>query len=475
MTVKLLSQWGEQPAGTLFTADPTTEAAMIAANHASSTLTGGVVWVPPGGSLGKLAGYLIAPCENTIYTAGDSLSANGLIVTGSNFISRASEGVFNWFDAFLGGAFVYVGNIARPGKTVRQMIDEQFPIIAALAVKPKYLWLTGLINDLYAEAVAVDVGYSRMVEAVQDALAMGCIPIWSTCWSKSYDVVATAKAVQVNDLLRRFSRENTCGLFWDAAAFMNDPTDSNNQGRTPLASYYYDSTTHPNNMFAMQIGRYAAQQLSDRIPQQNSFSVGNEDLTFSGATSNLLSNPSFIGSGAASGTGITGVFPTGWKVDWATRTGGGSAACAIVPISDPATGLQIANAIEVTLSGAAAANDVLRIYQSDTENAGLRTNLTTGSVVQSEAMTKVASGANLSNIYHRILTNGSESTGFGGNIQTAVAYPATIPAIGMRSFPQSVLGSGVATAARHDLRITFNGAGTGTVITMWRPRFRKLA
>jgi hypothetical protein len=50
MTVKLLGPWGLQPAGTLYTTDATTEAAMVAAKVATSDLTGGVVYVPPGGA-----------------------------------------------------------------------------------------------------------------------------------------------------------------------------------------------------------------------------------------------------------------------------------------------------------------------------------------------------------------------------------------------------------------------------------------
>jgi hypothetical protein len=50
MTVKLLGPWGLQPAGTLYTTDATTEAAMVAAKVATADLTGGVVYVPPGGA-----------------------------------------------------------------------------------------------------------------------------------------------------------------------------------------------------------------------------------------------------------------------------------------------------------------------------------------------------------------------------------------------------------------------------------------
>jgi len=47
MTVKLLSAWGNQPPGTLYTSDANTEAAMIAAKVATATLAGAGPWTPP--------------------------------------------------------------------------------------------------------------------------------------------------------------------------------------------------------------------------------------------------------------------------------------------------------------------------------------------------------------------------------------------------------------------------------------------
>jgi len=47
MTVKLLSAWGNQPPGTLFTSDANTEAAMITAKVATATLAGAGPWTPP--------------------------------------------------------------------------------------------------------------------------------------------------------------------------------------------------------------------------------------------------------------------------------------------------------------------------------------------------------------------------------------------------------------------------------------------
>lgn len=50
MTIKLLAYYGAFPPGSLLTLDSATEAAMIADNQATATLTGGVVYEPPGNS-----------------------------------------------------------------------------------------------------------------------------------------------------------------------------------------------------------------------------------------------------------------------------------------------------------------------------------------------------------------------------------------------------------------------------------------
>jgi hypothetical protein len=72
MTVKLLGPWGLQPAGTLYTTDATTEAAMVAAKVATSDLTGGVVYVPPGGptSAAPGSGSVGLNVTQTISTTG---------------------------------------------------------------------------------------------------------------------------------------------------------------------------------------------------------------------------------------------------------------------------------------------------------------------------------------------------------------------------------------------------------------------
>ena len=242
-------------------------------------------------------------------------------------------------------------------------------------------------------------------------------------------------------------------MFYDGFEASNDPSSANAEGRIPLASYYYDSNIHPNNVGAMLIGIYIASRLQGKINANAAgFIVGNEDQTFSGASSNLLSNPTFTGSGGTVGSNVTGTVPTGWTVDWATRTGTGSAAVAVVSITDSGSGLVTAQGLELTVSGTPAASDVLRITQA----SGINTALVGGNVVQAEGVLLLASPAAVSNIGLRVQTNTNESTWCGNASQTAGTLTAFGPAA-FRTREMTVLGTGAASQARYDVRCGGSG------------------
>lgn len=135
-----------------------------------------------------------------------------------------------------------------------------------------------------------------------------------------------------------------------------------------------------------------------------------------------------------------------------------------------ASGLVIAQGLQLTVSGAAAAGDVLRVTQA----TGINTALAGGNVVQAEGVLQLATPANVSNVAMRIQANTNESTWAGNASQAAGTLQAFGPAA-LRTREMTVLGSGAASQARYDVRCTFNGAGTGTVLTLWKPRVRKVS
>ena len=409
----------------------------------------------------------------TIVLAGDSLSKNAYVTTSNTFVDRAPEGVFNWFDAYLGAPFNVLGVTAVAGTTTTDFLSTQLPAIIALA--PKYCWLITGINDINVSLASGPVVAASVIQCVQALTSAGITPIWTTLFAQTFDAVATPKIMICNDILRRYAYANECGLFWDGFLTRVDPTNATNNSRG--SAYAYDSPgfLHPNNLGAQAAGAYAASVLSPYILRSNAIQAGNETVAYTDGASNLLINPAFTGTAGTVSANCTGIMPDSWVIDWQTRTGAASAASALVSLTDAASGLVIAQGIQVTISGSAAAGDIIRITQTDAQNATLKNNISTGNLVQCEGIHKVVSGANISSVALRLLTNGVESTAWGQAIQTAGTYPATMPEAAMRSYPIAALGSGVASAARLDFRVTFNGAGTGSVITFWRPRVRKVS
>lgn len=412
---------------------------------------------------------------NTVWIAGDSLMANAYVVTGSNFVNRGSEGWFTWLDAYLGAPFNVLGSSAVGGKTTADFLSTQLSVVVASGARMCALSIG--INDINVSLLSGAQTAANVITCVQALMAAGITPIWSTLFPQTYDSVVTPKVAKCNDLLKQFAAANKCGIFIDLFPSRVDttaPVATPNPSRGSGYSYDNPAYLHPNNLGAMLTGIYGAVQGSNQIPTRNYMQVSNEDVNINSG-SNLLANPGFAGTTGTVSANCTGTMPTSWVIDWATRTGTGSAAAAIVGITEPTTGLVIAQAIQVTISGAPAANDVLRITQTDTQNSLLKSNLSTGNVIQAEGIVSVASGAAISGIAMRMQANTNESTWLGSNGQTAVAYPATVPPMSMRTGKITVLGSGVASQARHDLRITFNGNGSGSVITYRQPRARKVS
>ena len=107
MTVALLTVWGNQPPGTLYTSDATTEAAMIASKVAAANLAGAVAWVPNTGSSNVNKGRLIMSAATFAATPlatrltwayANVWDINGTFigtVDGAGNLSAASSGNFN--------------------------------------------------------------------------------------------------------------------------------------------------------------------------------------------------------------------------------------------------------------------------------------------------------------------------------------------------------------------------------------------
>jgi hypothetical protein len=397
---------------------------------------------------------------------GDSYAAHAWVTTGVVFYTLAAEGYFVHANNLLGAPFNFVGSGAIGGKTAAEVLVEQVP--AALASGARYAFLSCGTNDVHASGVSGQVAAERIIAVVRALADGGMIPVWSTLPARSSAGSAARLAAHLdcNDRLRRYAYlTSNPGIFWDAFRHTVNNTSAVSE---PRAGLYYDTTIHPGTIGAYYLGKALASVLRPLIKLTPIMAYGLEDVTTATSRpSNLLTNPTFAGTGGTAGTGVTGTVPTSWTVDWATRTGSGTLAASIVDVTDLQSGLPTAKAIQLVLGGTPAANDVIRITQA----SGINTNLAGGDIVSSECNLTLTSPALLSVVSSRLQTNTTESTWNGINNQTAGNYPETFSAT-LKTRDMPVSGSGAASQARFDVRITCSGAATGTIL-MSLPRVRK--
>lgn len=409
---------------------------------------------------------------NTIILAGDSLSANNAAGTTPTFAALQSSGAFSIANALGGNRFNVVGRVAVGGKTAAQVLAEQVPGI--VAARPKYSYFSAGVNDLYFENVPGNVAANRIISIVQTLIAGGVTPMWSTVWARQLTAGITDDHIWCNDLLRQFAASNPCGIFFDGFRI------SQNHGSSTFgirSGWTYDSAPalHVNNLGAYWLGKAMWKAYDPIVPKLHTLASGVEDQTTSvNNKSNILVNPFFAGTAGTVSANCTGTMPDSWVIDWATRTGTGSAAASIVDVLDTDTGLPVAKGIQVVLSGTPAAGDVLRISQS----TGFNTQLSAGDSYSSQCVLSLVNPTFTQQVSFRTQTQTLESTWWGNNAPAASgagtyeSYPESAT-FTCETNPMVVSGSGVANQARFDVRITYNGAATGTLVFS-QPRVRKL-
>lgn len=405
-----------------------------------------------------------SPRGGTAYVMGDSLGVNnwsGTVLP--SFVPIQNAGVHEMANALAGCPLEITGIVAVGATTLTQQITTQLPQV--LAARPQYCFISAGTNDIYASALSAAETFAQMQYLVTTLASAGIVPIYSTVWARSYDATYTPRHLAYNDLLRRWVYSGAPGLFWDGFAATVDPTSTQCAIRS---GYTYDSSPslHINNVGALILGKACAAQALSKLPRRQRFAYGAEDATNTGNTSNILTNPNFTGTGGTAGANVTGTVPTGWTVDWATRTGTGAAAASIVDVVNSDTGNADAKAIQVVISGSPAANDVLRITQT-----GFESQTPSGAVVNSECVLEMAGTiGGVSGVMQRVQTNATESAWWGIDSFASLAYPQGFIAY---TKTRNVTSQGGATA-RFDCRFKFSGAGTPT-FRMWLPRVRKVS
>lgn len=406
---------------------------------------------------------------NTAYIAGDSLGSNNWIQTAPTYYDVGPEGAHEWGNALAGRPLNIIASVAAAGKTAQEVIDEQLSTI--IAARPGYCFVSAGHNDLYSGGVSGAVTFGRIRQIVIALLGAGITPIFSTVWARSYSASVLPEHLDCNARIRQFAYENNVGIFWDGFAATVDYADSTDTyGRcVGKSGIYYDSTPsiHLNNLGGYIAGKRLAEVLRNNIRPRFILPAGAEDQINTANSSNLLSNPVFLGS-SGTGTNASGTIPTDWTVDWATRTGSGTATVAVTNYADSHSGQITARQIEITIAGTPSSGDIVRI----TQPTGFNTAISGGDEIYAECGMQLVNPTAVDIFSMRVLTNNTESTWWGLPNNAAVSFTEGMSVIA-RTRPMTVSGSGAASAARFDVRVRFNGNGAGTIVRLWQPRVAK--
>lgn len=400
----------------------------------------------------------------TYILLGDSIAANNALSVGNNFTNFQAEGFFNWANALLGAPFRFLNSFAAGGKTSAQVIQEQLPKVAAMAVKPAYAVLNIGVNDIYAagrSATAVFTDISYIVNALLD---MGIIPIYSTVMARSFSSAPLLAAhLALNDLLKKAAQEKTTGIFWDAFQVTVDPTSTQCNIRS---GWTYDSAPniHLNNVGAYYAGKKLAAVIKSTMRTPAVLPAGDENYT-NGGSFNLLDNPMLLGTAVAPGTGGTGNGPAGFVIQ--RVAGSPTWTTAMVDVTDPDTGLAIGKGIQLTIT-ATAANDEIQILSNN-----FAARMGAGQTFEAECRLVLESPVNVDRV--RLKAGADSGSGEAGWVLTGAQTLSNLPeGFGPATFrTRAIKALGSVIFGQFDCRIRFSAAGSA-VFTVSAPRLRQL-
>ena len=338
-------------------------------------------------------GGMYMPSGQTVLAIGDSLQGNGIGLAAPGFCTFPQSGI-NWGCALLGQRiWMPVGVttawssgspdlinycLATTGTTSKDAINNQ--IGPAALLKAGWWSVQTGTNDLtlLAGDSAVTV-CGRIRTICQSALAAGSkVALWTIVprndaqWtSNSATIVAAGstiakqklKQMEINTWIRRYAQETPGIVLIDPYNELVDPSSATGNW---LAAYTSDGT-HWNGAGAFVGGQVFANAMTSFLKPDLQSTISQLDVY--DATNNVAGDfaltKGFQGSTAASGTGMSGTWPTGWTVDMqagsSTCVGAVQARTDTVSPGLPANG----NELQLAVSTAAAASQ-LRAYQAST-------------------------------------------------------------------------------------------------------------
>lgn len=404
---------------------------------------------------------------NGLSIMGDSYAANNWSPVNSTYLAVQTSGIIATADEMLGGAFDINQMVAVGGKTAAQAFSEQLPSV--IAKRNKFVYLSAGYNDMYVEGVAGDVAAARVISIIRAIVALDQTPIWHTVGARNNQGAAKlADHLTCNAILRDFAKVNPCGVFLDLFAITVDPATTGPSGVAVRTGWTLDGTNHWNLVAAYYAAKALSIRLRPLVTTPNQVPAGGEDRTTL-LSYNALSNVVFAGTTGTVGANVTGTVPNGWRVEWATRTGAGTAAVSVVDVIDSETGLAQAKGLRLTVSGTTAAGDALIAYQNLTDS------VTAGQLFEGMARVDIVNPADVNRVAISVQANANERTWAGQNVGatgsgTNPPYPESASLV-KRTRKMPALINGVLTS--FEMRIAISGTGGAGSYTLSQPRVRK--
>jgi hypothetical protein len=363
------------------------------------------------------------------------------------------DNVFTWFNGLASNVFDVTGVFGSNTATAAE-VDSTY-LTLALSSDCDYVDISVGAEDIYTVGSTASAVRGHIESIVNKVIDAGKIPIWSTVPARAFVTESKlAEHLKLNYALRELAKDKTPSLFWDAFAASVDYRDAQCAAFTDFTT----DGTKLNNIGAYYLAKSKYKSVVKGIPYAAPYASSMETTARVG-NNNVLVNPGFTGTAGTLGANVVGSVPTGWKVQWATRTGTAIARSTIVDVLNPDTGLYNAIGVQLSVeSGATALDDTLELVQ----DTGINSNLSGGLFVHAEANIDINSTIGIKQVSVVSSINGNASS-WGSYLNGVTQYTGAI-SVRAGTLPTQSSGSGAATSASLSVRVASSGVSEFSIV-----------
>lgn len=373
----------------------------------------------------------------------------------SNTSAVNQDSVFAWTNAMLKNSMTVTGVV---GDTETVLLDDIISthLPAALATDCDFVDIAIGFGDLYTTLATSSVMLVKVNQIIDTVVAAAKVPLINNVRARSFvNNTILSEHLKFNAGLKDLVAIKNQTLLIDTFRVNVDMEDVDGNAYTTFTT----DGVKLSPKGARYIARAKARQLRRVITENQDAAVSAAETFARTGANNVVINTAMVGTAGTLWSNVVGSAPTGWKVEWKTRTGTGVGRARIVEVTDDVTGLVTSYGVSLTVdSGIPADGDCLRIVQ----DSGLNTNIQGGLYVQGEGRVELYAGYGVKKIEFVVSANGNVSSwGATANGTTVYEGDETFYA---GTLPTLVSGSGASASAVIGVEMTFSGASTGSIV-----------